>query len=135
MIRTLKPEQTVVSRNGEVKLRHAKPGNRAALLGWVERDPSNPRRWLAFNFLGRRIGRRQHGTRAEALEVLTEQIDLGPVAAEEHKVSTGPIDIIPDDASKTLWSSMRGYERVSAVAAIPVFGVCVWLLTLVPSLP
>lgn len=134
MTRTLNTEEIIVSRKGRVRIRSARPSNAAAHLGLVKRDPKNPRRWVAQNIFGRRVTRRPLPTRQDAVVQLAEQVVLDPVPAEEHQAFTGPIDIIPSDAHRTIWSSMTMLERTFSVLAVPLGLLGMGLLALAPSL-
>lgn len=84
---------TVVSRNGQV---HARDGqtNKATgpLLGWVERDPETPRRWIAQSIAGGRIAT-EKATRHEALRTLLRHVNEVQKPRLAATVDTGPIKI------------------------------------------
>lgn len=118
---------TVVSRNGQV---HARDGQTSKatgpLLGWVERDPENSRRWIAQSIAGGRIAT-EKSTRHEALRTLLRHVSEVQTPRLAATVDTGPIRI-QQTGTVTRWLDHVGIW-VGGIVGVAVLGLFAVALT------
>lgn len=125
-------DDVIVSRNGEVRQRS---GRIHPFFGWVQRDPENPKRWVARNKRGLPVGGKT-STRAEALDQLTTYIDhtvLETLPVTEHvSVSTGPVAVVTENDPQTLRRyGQLAVETLVGVFGLGVLGLAIWGFSLI----